>query len=306
MLAKTGEWVMASKALVLGGGGPVGIAWESGLLAGLARAGVDLGGADFILGTSAGAFVGARLAMGAETATLADPIVADAESPVQLASRGGRPAPDMSKLMRLMAAAQDGQRDSTEVLVELGAFALAAETMDEDAFIASFGRSFASLPEDAWPERGFACTAVDAETGAFRLWTGDAGVGVTRAVASSCSVPGVYPPITLKGRRWMDGGVRSATNADLATGHEVVAVVSVMPRALTPGAALVRTFAGLEDEVQRLEGGGSQVTVLAPDAASQEAMGGNLMDFRRRAQAARAGLAQGEALAAELAKVWGA
>jgi ABC-type sugar transport system substrate-binding protein len=57
-----------SRALVLGGGGPVGIAWECGLLAGLAQAGVDLGTADFILGTSAGSFVGARLAMGAEAA----------------------------------------------------------------------------------------------------------------------------------------------------------------------------------------------------------------------------------------------
>src|SRR6476619_245244 len=92
---------MATRALVLGGGGPVGIAWESGLLAGLAKAGVDLGQADFILGTSAGAFVGARLALGAETRALADPIVADAESPVQSADRGGRPPADLSQLMRL-------------------------------------------------------------------------------------------------------------------------------------------------------------------------------------------------------------
>src|SRR6185436_10460702 len=103
---RRGRVAMGSRALVLGGGGPVGIAWESGLLAGLAKAGVDLGKADFILGTSAGSFVGARLAMGAVTAELADAIVADAESPVRPMNRGGRPPPDLSKLMRLMAAAQ--------------------------------------------------------------------------------------------------------------------------------------------------------------------------------------------------------
>ncbi|MDB5445730.1 MAG: patatin, partial [Phenylobacterium sp.] len=55
---------MTTRALVLGGGGPVGVAWESGLIAGFAQAGVDLGRADFVLGTSAGSIVGAKLAMG--------------------------------------------------------------------------------------------------------------------------------------------------------------------------------------------------------------------------------------------------
>ena len=293
-----------SRALVLGGGGPVGIAWESGLLAGLAKAGVDLGQADFILGTSAGSFVGARLAMGAETATLADAIVADAQSPVRPISRGGRPAADLSKLMRLMAAAQAAERDPEAKRAEVGAYALSADTMDEDEFIASFGRAFASLPETSWPERGFACTAVDAVTGAFQLWTRESGIGVTRAVASSCAVPGVYPPIRFGGRRWIDGGIRSATNADLASGHEVVVVISVMPRALTPGGALVRAFSGLEAEVERLRNGGAEVVVLVPDEASQTAMGPNLMDFRMRADAARAGLAQGASQATSWTTSW--
>jgi NTE family protein len=296
---------MGSKALVLGGGGPVGIAWESGLLAGLAQAGVDLGEADFTLGTSAGSFVGARLALGAETAKLADPILADAESPVQSKDRGGRPPADLSQLMRLMSAAQTAKPDDAAgARAELGAYALAAETMDEDAFIRTFGRSFASLPDDEWPERGFACTAVDTGTGAFQLWTKDSGVGVTRAVASSCSVPGVYPPISLKGRRWMDGGARSATNADLAAGHDLVVVISVRPRDVTAGASLVRMFASLDEEVAKLEAHGARVVVISPDARSQEAMGPNLMDFRRRAGAARAGLAQGAAAAAALAEAW--
>lgn len=297
---------MASRALVLGGGGPVGIAWESGLLAGLAQAGVDLGAADFILGTSAGSFVGARLAMGAKTAALAEPILGDAASPVQATDRGARPAADLSQLMRLMAKAHEAGQDAEAARAELGAYALAAETMDEEAFIRSFGRSFAALPRDTWPDRGFACTAVDAATGAFRLWTRDSGVGVTRAVASSCSVPGVYPPITLEGRRWIDGGARSSTNADLAAGHERVVILAVRPRNLTPGGALVRTFARLDEEVQALRAAGAEVLVLDPDAGSQAAMGANLMDFRLRADAARAGLAQGEIQAEAVAAFWSA
>ena len=297
---------MTTRALVLGGGGPVGIAWESGLVAGLARAGVDLGQADFTLGTSAGSFVGARLALGADAKILADPLLAAAATPAPPGRREAAPRPpaDLSRLMQLMAQAQGGTRNPAQARAEIGAFALAAETPDEAAFIESFGRSFASLPDDAWPDRGFACTAIDAETGAFQLWTRDSGVGVVRAVASSCSVPGIYPPVTLKGRRYIDGGMRSATNADMASGHDLVVVIAIRlaGAAGTPATAIA---AGLDQEVETLKDGGATVAVITPDDASLEAMGANLMDFRQRGGAARAGLAQGRAYAERLKVLWG-
>jgi NTE family protein len=297
-----------TRALVLGGGGPVGIAWESGLIAGLAQAGVDLGQADFTMGTSAGSFVGARLALGADPRTLADPIIADQIPPNRNGGDERRPAgggspPDLSKLMQLMGEAQGGLRNPAEVRAEIGAFALAAQTMDEAAFIESFGRSFSTLPVDAWPERGFACTAVDAGTGAFRLWTKDSGVGVVRAVASSCSVPGVYPPVTLKGRRYIDGGMRSPTNADMATGHEVVVVVALRVGAAA-SAVGERMDARFNEEIESLKDGGGTVITVTPDDASLAAFGANLMDFRRRPDAARAGLAQGLAYAADMKPYW--
>jgi len=295
---------MATRALVLGGGGPVGIAWESGLIAGLAQAGADLGQADFTLGTSAGSFVGARLAMGADPRTLADPILAEAERSAAAPRAGGdRPPADLSKLMQLMGEAQGGLRNPAEVRAEIGAWALAASTMDEAAFIESFGRSFAALAADAWPERGFACTAVDAETGAFQLWTKDSGVSVVRAVASSCSVPGVYPPVTLKGRRYIDGGMRSATNVDMAVGHDMVVVIALRLGG-GGGAAGERIVARLDEEIETLKGGGATVVLITPDEASLAAFGVNLMDFRRRPDAARAGLAQGLAYAKDLAPYW--
>lgn len=295
-----------SRALVLGGGGPVGIAWESGLIAGLAQAGVDLGAADFILGTSAGAFVGARLAMDDPAADLATPILAEAERPRAAPAKAGdaKPAgPDLTPLMRMMAEARSGARPPQAVRADIGAFALAADTVDEATFIASFGRTFASLGETAWPERGFACTAVDALTGDFQLWTKESGVGVGRAVASSCSVPGVYPPVTLNGRRYIDGGMRSSLNADMATGHGLVVLVQVRGGA-TAGPAADAMAAQLEGEIAVLKAGGAEVVLISPDAGSASAMGVNLMNFARRPEAARAGIEQGRAEAARIASVW--
>ena len=57
--------VMDRRALVLGGGGVTGIAWETGLIAGLAGLGIDLAAADVIIGTSAGSVVGTDIACGA-------------------------------------------------------------------------------------------------------------------------------------------------------------------------------------------------------------------------------------------------
>jgi NTE family protein len=300
---------MGSRAVVLGGGGSVGIAWESGLVAGLAQAGCDLGQADFIMGTSAGSFVGARLALGAEARTLADPIIADRipgdeDRPRSAPSASGS-LPDLTKLMTLMAEAQGGTRNPVDVRAEIGAWALSQPTIAEDAFLQTFGTSFANLPADAWPERGYACTAIDAETGAFQLWTKDAGVGVVRAVASSCSVPGLYPPVTLKGRRYIDGGMRSPTNADMAVGHDLVVVVAVQARG--GGAANPlgeRMAARFNEEIETLKGGGSTVVTMTPDEASLESFGPNMMDFRRRPGAAKAGLAQGLAYAEQLAPYW--
>jgi NTE family protein len=58
-------------------GGPRELAWESGLLAGLAERGADVSGADFLLGTSAGSVVGALLALGHSPAALVEPLLKD-------------------------------------------------------------------------------------------------------------------------------------------------------------------------------------------------------------------------------------
>jgi NTE family protein len=300
-----------TRALVLSGGGPVGIAWEAGLLAGLEENGVELGAADFILGTSAGSFVGSQLAMGKKAGEMAAAILAEANrvssavaagSRPNASGRGGGGAPNLGLLFQKMQEARSGKRDPQEVRREIGQFALEAKTMDEESFIRSFGRQLSEAQADLWPSAGYACTAVDAETGEFVLWNADSKVGLARAVASSCSVPGVFPPITLNGRRYIDGGMRSGSNADLATGHELVVVVGL--RTAGDAAASAQMRAPLEKEMQVLRDAGARTELILPDDASVAAFGPNLMDGRVRPAAARAGIEQGRALAATLKDVW--
>jgi NTE family protein len=300
---------MGKRALVLSGGGPVGIAWESGLMGGLAAAGLDLGQADFIMGTSAGSFVGARLAMGTSAEALAAPFLAMNEAaPPPLPSGAGDAKPEASAppntslLMRRLEQAQGQGKSAEAVRAEIGAFALQAETVSEEAFIRSFGRFLSELPDDAWPEKGYACTAVDALDGSFHLWTRDSKVGLARAVASSCSVPGVYPPITINGRRYIDGGMRSGTCADKAVGYERVVVVSI--RAGATGPLAERAKERLDAEIKVLTDAGAKVEVIYPDEASIASFGANMMDARRRPAAAKAGYAQGKAGAAGLKAFW--
>jgi len=296
-----------TRALVLSGGGPVGIAWEAGLLAGLEENGVELGAADFILGTSAGSFVGSQLAMGKKAGDMAAAILAEANRVSSAVAAGSRPnggggAPNLGLLFQKMQEARSGARDPQEVRREIGQFALEAKTMDEESFIRSFCRQLSEAQADIWPAKGYACTAVDAETGEFVLWNEGSKVGLARAVASSCSVPGVFPPITLNGRRYIDGGMRSGSNADLATGHELVVVVGL--RTAGDEAATAAARAPLEKEMQVLRDAGARTELILPDDASVAAFGANLMDGRVRPAAAKAGIEQGRALAASLKTIW--
>lgn len=284
-----------TRALVLGGGGPVGIAWESGLVVGLGRHGIDLSTADRILGTSAGSNVGARLALGQDLSTVAQAQDAPQRAEVD-ALRNEKMGERLGGLMEVMAQAMahEGSREEARALI--GRFALDAEPGPEERFTAVFS----DLAGQTWPA-SFACTAIRATTGELVVWDVDAEVDLHLAVSSSCSVPGIFPPITIGGERYIDGGMRSALNADLVAGADRAVVVSVMPTSMAG-------FADAGQELATLRESGTEVEVVEPDDAFMElaGMGAHLMDLGRGPQAYELGLALADQVADRVGALWGA
>lgn len=286
---------MTKRALVLGGGGSVGIAWETGLAAGLADEGIDLRLADKIVGTSAGSFVGAELASGRSPAELRARLTDGARARAdQESTPNALPVPDLTRLMEFMMRVPKDDAEALKLRAEIGAYALEAATIPEDACIGFF----ASVADTPWPAK-YSCTAVDARDGRFVVLDQSTGTPLARGVASSCSVPGLFPPITINGRRYYDGGIRSATNFDLAEGFERVIAVAVIP----PGGATFMA-ARIDPELAQLRRSGSHVELIAPDAASLDVFGPNLMDASRQTAALEAGVKQGHAEAVRIRSVW--
>ncbi|NEM07116.1 patatin-like phospholipase family protein [Geodermatophilus normandii] len=279
-----------SRALVLGGGGIAGIAWEVGLLSGLAASGVDLRDADLVVGTSAGSIVGTLLRTGSDLEELYEAQL----GPVPATERA---VPfDGAAFFANVAAALAGATGQQDARARVGALALQAQTMPESERRAVIGGRIGT-PE--WPAQRLVVTVVDTADGEFLAVDRDTGFPLLDAVAASCAVPAVYPPITIGGRRFMDGGMRSATNADLAAGCDTVLVVA-------PMAGIVGSPLGpsLDDELAALRRDGEAHLVLA-DETTVQAFGTNPLDPATREPCARAGRAQAEQVAEEIRAFWG-
>jgi NTE family protein len=136
---------------------------------------------------------------------------------------------------------------------------------------------------------------VDANTGEERVFGRDSGVSLVDAVAASCAVPGIWPPVTIGDSRYVDGGVRSAENADLAFGEDVVLVLQAMEM---PGVT------DLAEQAEALRAQGSTVLIVKPDEDVLAAMGTNPLDPTVRTPVAEAGRRQGAKLAEEIAAFW--
>ncbi|GAA4608524.1 NTE family protein [Actinoplanes octamycinicus] len=277
-----------TKALVLGGGGVTGIAWHLGLLCGLQRAGVPLTGADRIIGTSAGSVVGTLVAAGIDLeAAVALQQVDVTPRPGGSGSGGGG---SNGRWLAALAVLADPSIPAQQARAQVGAMALAADTPEERSFVAQIE---AILPVREWPDRDLRITVVDTADGQDEVLTAKSGVPLVSAVAASCAVPGLMPPITIGDRRYMDGGVRVGAGADLAAGAERVVVIA--PLAMLSRDRIV-TELGLT--------GAPKTLLIEPDEAAVEAFGGNFMDPSRRGPSVRAGLAQAEAIADSVRAVW--
>ena len=205
-----------TRALVLSGGGTAGGAWMLGIINALRNDGVDLGDADLIVGTSAGARTGAQLATGAldqGVAMYQRSEVPQLDAPVAFEEFA-------AAVMRVVADTPDRQEAARRIanLEPLGSRLVSAD--DRRRMVA------AHLPADAWPEKPLAIVAVDAQSGLRVAFDAASGVGLLDAITASGALPGVFPLVTINGTRYADGGVHSPYNADLAAGHDVVTVLS--------------------------------------------------------------------------------
>ncbi|PTL73659.1 hypothetical protein C1I63_12955 [Rathayibacter caricis DSM 15933] len=281
-------------ALVLAGGGLAGIAWELGVVRGIADASPEaarllLDPSTTFLGTSAGSAVAAQLStsVGLGEAYASQLREESAEIGAVI---------DSEALQASFAAAIEGATSPEDARRRIGVLALSTSTLSEE----SRRDVIAARVADAdWPDRRLLITAVDTATGALVVFDRTSGVPLVDAIAASCAVPGVWPPVTIDGVRYMDGGVRSGSNADLAAGADWVLVVTPLPGIGAPGAGTLPTA-----ELDALAS--SRVEVVYADETSIRAFGPNSLDPAVRAASAEAGRAQGSRIASRIAELVGA
>ena len=288
------------RALVLAGGGIAGIAWETGVLRGIADespvAARLLLDSDVLVGTSAGSAVAAQIGSGSPLEVLFDRQVAESSAEIDSGV-------DVDDITEIFLTALSEPYDNTlgrtrQQMQRIGAVALATETVPEPVRRRVIAQR---LPSHDWPDRVLRITAIDVATGELVVFDRGSGVGLVDAVAASCAVPGAWPPVTIDGRRYMDGGVASSVNLGVA-GDCDAAVVLVPSGADVPApfgdgpAAEMAAFAGTMFQCSR----------TFADDDSVAAFGPNPLDPRCRVASALAGREQGRREAAAVARFLGA
>ncbi|HTT53303.1 MAG TPA: patatin-like phospholipase family protein [Streptosporangiaceae bacterium] len=292
------------RALVLGGGGSAGNAWEIGVIAGLFDAGLDVTGADLIIGTSAGSTAAAQITSATPAELLAAILTAAPQQRTDPVRSGGGRLPIgpvagyLERTGRIIAAAQDVadmRRRMGAAAIEMDAAPGGSGQMRRRATVA------ARLPSQRWPERAMLITAVDALTGEPAVFDRHSGVDLVDAVAASTASGFGVPPYGIGDNRYIDGGYRRNENADLAIGYGRVLVLSPFGgRSRHP----LEWGMHLAAQVDELRARGSNVETIFPDGNSRHAFGVNMMDPSTRPPAARAGYDQGRALAGQLTGFW--
>lgn len=275
---------MTRTALVLGGGGITGIAWELGILKGLADAGVDLSVADLVVGTSAGSVVGAQITSGQSLTELYDG---------QLRPPDHEIGANLSRGMLLrMAVPMVVPGHPHRKRARIGKAALRAHAPGGAQRVEVI-RSRIGVEE--WPERNLKVTAVEAESGKSVVFDQHSGVDIVRAVAASCAVPLVWPAVTIDGLHYIDGGMRSSANVDLAAGADVIVVIAPLPQSFTKATSV---------SAQLERTGATRSAILTPDAQALADIGKNVLDPAKRADAARSGLRQSAEVLEQVRAVW--
>ena len=284
---------VTKRALVLAGGGLAGIGWETGILRGIAdetpetaKALLDL---DVLVGTSAGSTVAAQLGSG-----LALDVLFDRQTTAS--STELNPSVGVDEITELFVTAMlIPNATKAETLQKIGAVALSAQTVTE-----AVRRNVIAerLPSHDWPDRVLRISAIDTATGELITFDRNSGVALVDAVAASCAVPGVWPPVTIGERRYMDGGVGSSVNMVLANDCDVAVVL------VPSGRSAPSPFGG--GAAEEIEACGASSFGVFADDESIAAFGPNPLDPACRKPSALAGREQGRRIAAAVTDFLGA
>jgi NTE family protein len=284
---------VTKRALVLAGGGLAGIGWETGILRGIAdetpetaKALLDL---DVLVGTSAGSTVAAQLGSGLALDVLFDRQTAASSTELN-------PSVGVDEITELFVTAMLIPNATTaEKLQKIGAVALSTQTVTE-----AVRRNVIAerLPSYDWPDRVLRISAIDTTTGELVTFDRNSGVALVDAVAASCAVPGVWPPVTIGERRYMDGGVGSSVNMALANDCDVAVVL------VPSGRSAPSPFGG--GAAEEIEACGASAFGVFADDESIAAFGPNPLDPACRKPSALAGREQGRRIAAAVTDFLGA
>jgi NTE family protein len=279
--------------LVLAGGGLAGIGWETGILRGIAdespetaKALLDL---DVLVGTSAGSTVAAQLGSGLGLDVLFDRQTTASSTELD-------PAVGIDEITELFVTAMLTPNTTTaEKLQKIGAVALSTQTVTEAVRRNVIAQR---LPSHDWPDRVLRISAIDTATGELVAFDRNSGVGLVDAVAASCAVPGVWPPVTIGEHRYMDGGVGSSVNMALANDCDVAVVLVPSDRSVPS------PFGG--GAAEEIEAFGRSAFGVFADDESIAAFGRNPLDPTCRKPSALAGREQGRRIAAAVTGFLGA
>jgi NTE family protein len=239
---------------------------------------------DVLVGTSAGSAVVAQIGSGVSLPDLFARQVAETSAEID-------PGAGIDAVTELfLAALADPDATLIQQRQRIGAVALATETVAEPARRSVIARR---LPMHAWPDRELRVNAIDTATGELVVFDRDSGVELVDAVAASCAVPGAWPPVTIGDRRYMDGGIGSTINLDVA--EDCDAAVVLVPA----GVSAPSPFGpGPVAEIAAFRGAALGIFT---DDQSLAAFGPNALDPRCRIASAHAGRVQGRREAAGVA-----
>lgn len=276
----------AGLGVSLGGGGLYFIAWQVAYLDELATGGVDLSGAERIVGTSAGSVVSSMLAAGSLDRLHTEVrLLSKAPKLVAALAPAGELSPSQTRARDLFGAAADAGADTIRAI---GHAALAADAPPPARTVRTLT---AVMGRRSWPAPALALTCVDTFTGERCVVTGTAGVPVTTAAAASSAVPGIFAPQPVLDRRCMDGGVSgTGIHLDLLAGADRAVVLSLNDGTAVDQGLMTVAPGAIEAELDALRASGTEVWLRSPapvaidELMSPEAVPGALEEGRAAAR----------------------